>query len=57
MPSSDKSLTCPFRVSHPNGDCIKGFQDLESAKDDARTRNARAKDLGLDLTYTAGAKP
>ncbi len=46
----------PFRTSHPNGDIVKGFNDLESAQEDAAVRNARAKTMGLSVTYRAHAK-
>ncbi len=37
----------PFHVLHPNGDIIAGFNDQQSAMDDADDRNIRACQLGL----------
>lgn len=51
-----KNLTSSFRVSHPNGDCVKGFDDAQCAREDAAERTARAGDLGLDVEYVAGKR-
>ena len=47
----------PFRVSHTNGDLIKGFMTMPDAETDAKERNQRAIDLGLSARYLAAPKP
>lgn len=46
----------PFRVSHDNGDVVKGFDDQHSAEADAVDRNQRARDYGISARYAASAK-
>lgn len=45
-----------FRVHHDNGDIIKGFDDLASARDDATERTRRAEECGLACRYHAAAR-
>lgn len=47
----------PWRVNHDNGDVVAGFEDLESAKDDAIERNERAIALKLPVRYHSGRRP
>lgn len=47
----DKNML--FRVSHTNGDIIKGFPTMPSAEADAVDRNKRALDLGSRARYIA----
>jgi hypothetical protein len=57
--SEEKRLAdqMPFRVRHDNGDILQGFDDLQSAQDDAADRNKRAKEFGLTCRYHAEVKP
>lgn len=52
-----KYLTQAYRVSHPNGDVVAGFDDENSAIQDATRRTTKATELGLTLIYAASAKP
>lgn len=47
----------PFRVTHPNGDVVAGFLDLDSAEIDAKARTERALSLGLDIHYDSCVNP
>lgn len=41
----------PFRVIHPNGDIMKGYSDLQSAREDTEERNARGRASGFGDIY------
>lgn len=38
----------PFHVIHSNGDIVAGFDDQQSAIDDATDRNIKARELNLE---------
>jgi len=51
-------LQKPFRSIHEQtGDLVKGFADMQSAEEDAKVRNERAKEIGTVARYKAIAKP
>lgn len=55
--SPPKAEDKPWRVSHPNKDCVAGFDTERDAKDDTAARNAVAVQLGLDIRYGYGPRP
>jgi len=40
-----------FQVKHDNGDILAGFDDAQSAQEDAADRNKRAVEFGLKCQY------
>ena len=46
----------PWRVSHPNKDCVAGFDTERDAKDDAAARNSVALQFGLKTRYSYGPR-
>lgn len=56
MAEQVKAEQKPWRVSHPNGDCVAGFDIERDATDDAKERNVRAEIQSLGIRYTAGPR-
>ncbi|KKL63094.1 hypothetical protein LCGC14_2178570 [marine sediment metagenome] len=57
VPNKIPDIERPYRVSHTNGDIIKGLMTIEAAEADAKERNQRALDIGFRARYIASAKP